>query len=356
MGILSMLFKIGVDSTSFELGLKRARSAGEKFGASFKTAVGGKLAAVLSVSAMSAFVKNVIDAADKISDLSDQLNLTTDQIQRLQIVASESGVSFEKISSALAKFEQARLKATSGDEEAIKTFKNLGLTLDQLNDSQISTLEGAIRAAAIYRESGKSAETTAAMIDIYGLKLKSAGAALADYNTTSNRTIIQKDDIDVLAKANNLLDEQLRLVKALASPVIAEGITATANAIKGVTKPTQSYLDRLQLAARRAYRIQMLARMPDEALARIVQNQIAADRKSQFEGPNPPPIGTAEFEAVKVQPFSLGKTQDSLSRIGGFTGFQSAQDLVIKQAIEQTIQLKQINKNTGKSAQALSED
>lgn len=351
MGILSMLVKLGIDSSQFEMGIKRAQGLGERFGTSFKGAVASKLGAALSVAAIAAFTKNVIESADKIKDLSEQLNLTTDEIQRLEILAGETGVTFDKFGSVLAKFEQVRLKATSGDQDALKTLQALGFTTEQLYDIQLTTIDGAVKAAEAHLKSGKSAETTAAMIEIYGLKLKTAASALADYNTTSKRTLISSNDIDVLAKANTLLDEQLRIVKALASPAIAAGIKATASAIGSVTKPIESFSDKLEKTMRKAFAIQMLKVMPDEALARIVQRTISEERQTAIGGPaNPPPIGTPQFERVKGDKFSLGGSQDPLARIGGFSGFQSGQDIVIRQAIEQTLQLKQIVTNTGKTA------
>jgi len=350
MGILSMLVKLGIDSTQFEMGIKRAQGLGERFGSTFKGAVASKLGAALSVAAIAAFTKNVIESADKIQDLSEQLNLTTDQIQRLQILAGETGVTFDKFGSVLAKFEQIRLKATSGDQDALRTLQSLGFTTEQLYDIQLTTIDGAVKAAEAHKNSGKSAETTAAMIEIYGLKLKTAASALADYNTTSQRTLISSSDIDVLAKANTLLDEQLRIVKALASPVIAAGITATAEALKRGTKPTENFIQRLE-RTNKAVKAINERKLPDEALARIVQQRIATDRQTGFGGPvNPPPIGTPQFERVKGDKFSLGGSQDPLARIGGFSGFQGAQDTVIRQAIEQTLQLKMIVKNTGKTA------
>jgi hypothetical protein len=350
MGILSMLVKLGIDSTQFEMGIKRAQGLGERFGTTFKGAVASKLGAALSVAAIAAFTKNVIESADKIQDLSEQLNLTTDQIQRLQILAGETGVTFDKFGSVLAKFEQVRLKATSGDQDALKTLQSLGFTTEQLYDIQLTTIDGAVKSAEAHKNSGKSAETTAAMIEIYGLKLKTAASALADYNTTSQRTLISSSDIDVLAKANTLLDEQLRIVKAIASPVIAAGITATAEALKRGTKPTENFIQRLE-RTNKAVRSIYESRMPDEALARIVQQRIAADRQTAIGGPaNPPPIGTPQFERVKGDKFSLGGSQDPLARIGGFSGFQGAQDTAIRQAIEQTLQLKMIVKNTDKTS------
>jgi len=350
MGILSMLVKLGIDSTQFEMGIKRAQGLGEKFGTTFKGAVASKLGAALSVAAIAAFTKNVIESADRIQDLSEQLNLSTDEIQRLQILAGETGVTFDKFGSVLAKFEQVRLKATSGDQDALKTLQALGFTTDQLNNTQLTTIDGAVKAAEAHRKSGKSAETTAAMIDIYGLKLKSAASALADYNTTSERTLISRSDIDVLAKANTLLDEQLRIVKALSAPAIAAGITGTASAIDSVTKPLKSFTDKLE-RTNKAVKAIYDSKKPDDVLSRIVQQKMAEDRQAKIANPvNPPPIGTPEFEKVKGDRFSLGGSQDALARIGGFSGFQRAQDNAIRQAIEQTLQLKMIVKNTSKTA------
>ncbi len=345
-----MLVKLGLDSSQFEMGIKRAQGLGEKFGTSFKGAVASKLGAALSVAAIAAFTKNVIESADKIKDLSEQLNLTTDEIQRLEILAGETGVTFDKFGSVLGKFEQVRLKATSGDQDALKTLQALGFTTEQLYDIQLTTIDGAVKAAEAHKNSGKSAETTAAMIEIYGLKLKTAASALADYNTTSKRTLISSSDIDVLAKANTLLDEQFRIIKAIASPVIAAGITATAEALKRGTKPTEGFIQKLE-RTNRAVKAINENKLSDEALVRIVQQRMSEDRQTAFGGPvNPPPIGTPQFERVKGDKFSLGGSQDPLARIGGFSGFQSAQDTAIRQAIEQTLQLKQIVTNTGKTA------
>ena len=54
--------------------------------------------------------------------------------------------------------------------------------------------------------------------------------------------------------------------------------------------------------------------------------------------------------------FALGGSQDPLARIGGFSGFQSSQDSIIKQAIEQTLQLKLIAKSSATTAQVISRD
>ena len=106
-----MLFKIGVDATKFEMDLKRVQSLGEKFGNSFKSAVTSKLGQALTVGAVVGFAKSVMDAADRIKDLSDQLNITTNDVQRLQILSGETGIKFDQFASILEKTAKARIEA-----------------------------------------------------------------------------------------------------------------------------------------------------------------------------------------------------------------------------------------------------
>ena len=352
MGILSLLVKIGVDSSQFETGVKRVEGIGSRFGSNFSNAITSKLGkafgATAVIAGVTAFAKKVTESADEIKDFAEQLNLSTDQVQRLQILAGETGITFDKFGSVLEKFEQVRIKATQGDEDAIKTLKALGFTTKDINDAQIQTIDGAIKAGEAYKASGNSAEASAAMVDLYGLKLKAAGAAIADYKTTGGRLLMEQSDINTLSNANDLLAEQFRIIKNLASPTIAVGVKATADALKSVTKPTEDFLTRFDRTMRKAATLALIRNMPDEALSRIVQQRIAEDKAK-----NKPPLGQLpkqEFELVKMAPFNLGGSQDQLSRIGGFTGFGASQNSVIRNAIEQTLQLKLIVKNTEKTA------
>ena len=349
MGILSLLVKIGVDSSQFETGVKRVEGIGSRFGSNFSSAITSKLGkafgATAVIAGVTAFAKKVTESADEIKDLAEQLNLSTDQVQRLQILAGETGITFDKFGSILNKFEQARIKATQGDEDAIRILKALGFTTKDINDVQLETIDGAIKAGQAYKASGNSAEASAAMVDLYGLKLKAAGAAIADYKTTGGRMLMQQSDIDTLSNANNLLAEQFRIIKNLASPPIAVGVKATADALKSVTKPTEDFLTRFDRTMRKAATLALIRNMPDDALARIVQQRVAEDKLGK-QANNPPPLGKQEFERVAGEKFSFGQSQDPLARIGGFTGFQSSQDTAIRNAIEQTLQLKLIVKNT----------
>tara|TARA_R110000868_G_scaffold176722_1_gene414642 strand:- start:800 stop:1873 length:1074 start_codon:yes stop_codon:yes gene_type:complete len=357
MGILSMLVKLGVDATKFETDLKRVQSLGEKFGTSFKNAVTSKLGQAFAASAIVGFAKSVVTLSDDIGDLADQMNLTTEEVQRLQILAGETGVSFEKFASVLGKVEEARIKAILGDQAAIQTFKDLGLSVAELGNKNLSTLDLSIRLSQAHEKSGRSAQTTAAMTDLYGIKLKATATALSKYQETAGKPIISDETIDTLGKTNDALDEQYRRLKALAAPNIAAGIRATADAIDFLNSKTEAEKE----AARKApaqIGAMMLGNMQGSAAALAIAagNKPAELPPSVASKKNPPPIPETMLASMTGQKFSLGGSQDPLARIGGFTGFQSTQDSIIKQAIEQTLQLKLIAKSSATTAQVISRD
>ena len=185
------------------------------------------------------------------------------------------------------------------------------------------------------------------MIQIYGLKLKNTAAALSEYQKTADRTIIKKEQLDNLDKYNKLFEEQIRLLKALSATPIDLTLQAALGPAMRVYGDLAAFTDKAQKAVKMAE----IKGPSDEALSRQLQQNPSLTGGALGQSKNPPPIGSPEFETVKGPRFSLGGGQDPLARIGGFTGFQSAQDTAIKQAIEQTLQLRQIVKNTGKTAE-----
>ena len=52
MGILSLLVKIGVDSSQFETGVKRVEGIGSRFGSNFSSAITSKLGKAFGATAI----------------------------------------------------------------------------------------------------------------------------------------------------------------------------------------------------------------------------------------------------------------------------------------------------------------
>jgi hypothetical protein len=166
MAIFSLIAKLGLDGSAYESGLKRASSVTDKF----RSTVGSQLGAALSVAAIGGFLKKVIDTVDAIGDLSEQLNISTDDVQRLQVLAGQTGVSFEAMAKSITAVGQERLKAIEEGGKAREYFKTLGFSVAELNDASISNIDLISRMGQAHKDAGSSAQTQAAMIAILGEK------------------------------------------------------------------------------------------------------------------------------------------------------------------------------------------
>ena len=121
--LFRLVAKLGIDSTEFTAGLKKAESGVD--------GMAKKMAAAFSAAAILAFIKSAADLAGEISDLSDELNISTDQVQQLKRAALESGVAFDKFAAALTRVRKAKNEALHGDKTAEKAFSRMGINPNQ---------------------------------------------------------------------------------------------------------------------------------------------------------------------------------------------------------------------------------
>lgn len=115
MSLFRLVAKIGVDTSEFESGLKRAELSLGMLGTS--------LAGVFSLSTAASIIK----ATGDIADLADQLELSTKQIQELQMAAAKSGVEFDKFAAAIGRIRKAQADALGGDSKASDLLNRLGV-------------------------------------------------------------------------------------------------------------------------------------------------------------------------------------------------------------------------------------
>ena len=228
MAIFSLIAKLGLDGSSFEGGLKRATSMTDKF----RSSVGAQLGGALSVAAIGAFASKVIETADAIGDLSEQLNISTDDVQRLQVLAGQTGVSFEAMAKSITAVSQERLKAIEEGGKAREYFQALGLSVAELNDKSLSNIELIERMGQAHQESGKSAQTQAAMIAILGEKAFKAAGAISKIKELGPINLITKEQIDAVGKMADRIDEMKRQLLVSAIPTVGFWADATERAAK----------------------------------------------------------------------------------------------------------------------------
>jgi hypothetical protein len=351
MGILSMLVKLGIDSTQFEMGVKRAQSIGEKFGNSFKNAVTSRLTGALSIAAVTGFAHSVAEAADRVGELAEQLNISTDDVQKFQMAANLYGVKFEAVASAITRINDARTAAISNDGPQRAAFEKLGLSVQNLSDRSLGSEQVLIALGEKLNANRNNAEMMAAAADLLGLKLTKAAMAAGTIKDLGPIDMFNAEDIKNIEKFNDQMDLLIKKtqVQSVSATKASYNIAKLAFDLFNLTNLGQAtaFLSKLRVAPASS----LLA--ADKFLSQSGPLDATKDGKKADDKFVPPEMVSARIQSEK---FSLRGSQDSLTRIGGFTGFQSGQDRMVMQALEQTIQLKLIAKSSEKTAQVISRD
>ena len=358
MGVLSLLVKLGIDSTAFEMGVKRAQSVGEKFGNSFKNAVTSRLAGALSVAAITGFANSVAQAADRVGELAEQLNISTDDVQKFQMAAQLYGVKFDTVAAAIVRVNDARTAAIANDGPQRAAFERLGLSVQQLSDRSLGSEQVLVALGEKLNANRNNAELMAAAADLLGLKLTKAAMAAGTIKDLGPIDMFKAEDIKNIEKFNDQMDilikkTQVQSVAAAKSSYNAVklafdlfNLTQTGKAVAFASKlSTAPAATALDLASGNS---QLMGGGAASEPAKT--GGLTGMKGDRFIPPD------LIMSAIKGEKFAFGGAQDSLARIGGFTGFQTNQDIAIKQAVEQTLQLKQIAKSTAQTAQVVSRE
>lgn len=198
MSLWRMVASLTLDDTDFRAGLKRAESG--------IAGLASKLAAGFSVTALAVFTKQLVDMADTVGDLAEQIGITTDEVQALQRVASHSGVGIEAYASALIKLKKARADALSGDATARKNFAAFGLDASQDPFALLRAIADPQNSAQI-----------AAQFDLIGMKVGKISGSLKDLRTLTVNELISKEAIQGLSKANDTTVDLWNNLKKFAS-------------------------------------------------------------------------------------------------------------------------------------------
>lgn len=107
----------------------------------------GGLAGALSFGAITQGFQAALNVAGELVDTADRLGITTQALQELRFAATQSGVETAQFDTALQKLQTRLGDVRAGNEQAAKSFDQLGLTQDILS-GQIATTDQAFVAVA----------------------------------------------------------------------------------------------------------------------------------------------------------------------------------------------------------------
>lgn len=192
MALLSLVAKLGLDSTGFQQGINKASKQASQFGSSLKTTLAGAFGA----GAMIAFAKGIAETTNRIKDLSEQFGVSTDDVQNIDYAMKQSGLSFEDFAAAMTKMGPARREAALGNEELAATFQKFGVTAEDLQNPLLSNKDILMKVADAMRGTNVTAADQAAIMDLLGPKAAKMANVLAGLDGFQAPSLFSEDDIN----------------------------------------------------------------------------------------------------------------------------------------------------------------
>ena len=294
--MLSQIVKIGADATGFHRVVAGVANVTNKaFAAVGKEITNrflGAFAAGAVIDRITGFVKDTVDYADNLGDLAENLGITTEEVQRLQVASGLAGVKFTKLLGVIDKINAAQAQAADGsDKKAVALFARLGL------DPKTATAMDIMRAAI---------NDQAAGADLLGKRFNNVANVMEKLKTLGPIDIITQEQIDALGRANDQLDEAERKLKVAAATPVAAAYRTAAAGIEFSGKPGAGFAFNQPLIGAAIF-------AASKAFNRYFGSNVQQAAKSTNGPSGPPP-------PIAAPPLSLALQSDALSRIGLFVG------------------------------------
>lgn len=140
MAFFSLLAKLGLDDTSFQIGAKRVESTAAAMAGKVGGAFKAQLAGLFGIGAVTAGFKQAIDYASQLNDQTARLGVGAKFFQEWAYGAKVAGSNMEELAGFLEKLSVSRTKALQGDEGPLKAFRQLGVTVDNLRHLSLEDL------------------------------------------------------------------------------------------------------------------------------------------------------------------------------------------------------------------------
>lgn len=234
--MLSLKGILGLDASGFELGLKRAGSAADKFQSSIKNSISNKLAGFLSAAAIAAGAKKIADYAGEVNDLSQRLGISTDAVQQWEHAAVQAGGTADHVAKFFEALAVARGKALGGDQGALNSFAKLGVQSKDLSSKRLEEIGFQIGNAV---KAGDAQKLIAALKDVGGKGAMQLVAAFKSglAEAFQDAPLIKTEDIirlDALGDQFNTFGKQLMAAFAPVISFIGQAILGVWDDIRSI--------------------------------------------------------------------------------------------------------------------------
>lgn len=357
MALLSLIGRLGLDTSSFEGGLKKAESSALGFAASLKTKVGGALAAAFSVAYLEELVSKIQEHAKDVKDLSEQYSLTTDEVQRLEKATGRLGLRFDSIAGAIGRIQKARAIAMAGGESgegAVETFRQMGVKREDVLNPTVSVVD-------IMRQmGGADASSAKAQFDLLGKSAITVRNVMVELSQLGPVRIMSREDIEAIDKAEKNLKKLAGERNAILAPLVgmhAKGSVKVSEALnKQLVENPLSLVQTGGLRFAYAYLSGILKTQKKEKPDPVIEErekQKKAFEAQMAEQQKQAAIKNATMAAAPKAFGTIGPGNGSMASVGGYFFGSDVNQAVIANTKKTVTHLEKIAANTDKFAAAL---
>lgn len=212
--LLKMMAEMGLNIAPFQKGLQQAKQSAATQGNNIGQAFAGTINRYFGVAALTAFGASMVRRIDEIKDLSEQFNLTTDEVQKFGAAFENSGLQVSDAGAAIDRLNKARREAVESNQDLRDSFAAFGISVEQLNDASIQTKDIFRQIGMALRDGQVGDKERAAMMDLMGKKGARFVEAMKELENVKV-TIIPPEQVEEVDKATRHLRELRRELEAI---------------------------------------------------------------------------------------------------------------------------------------------
>lgn len=373
MSLWSLIFTIGTNNAPLKKGLGDAKRDTDAFGKEIK----GMLARTFAAGAMLSYANAIKATVTRFKDLSEQMGVTTDEVQTADFALKQSGMAFEDLAQGIARLGSAREEAKSGNLELIATFEKFGISQRTLHDPTVRTYDIMMMLSKSVSKMNVDANTQADLMELLGSRAIRLSNVLAELSKVKPPTLISKEEIDKVDRLDKVLSRLLlvfQLLGAKTAGPVAEQFTKTledaSGGIGGLIKSALQAPFRATVGASGAM-LKLLGidkitgrfanlRMPNAfglgAGAGVPGADVgfppAFPRVAEWVGPIKPPDVDVPMISRDRNLNNINRASDSLTSVGNFLGSdpRSGMRMQFQQLMQRVQKIEQNTKRIAENA------
>ena len=227
MAFANLVVEVGLNGSAFERGVTNVIAKAQQMNAAFGKAVTGiaknqisqAFAVAAVVNKMQAGISEAIAFGSSISDLSTQLNVSTDALQLWNYAATQNGATLGDVSAMFTKLAINSQVAVNGNLEMVAAFAKLGVTIDDVKNKKPEDI-----ARQIGKAFEKGANPNALVGSLRAVGGRGADALISAFEKGIGATFDEGLQLNIIINADELakidaLGDRLDVIQMQMRPV-----------------------------------------------------------------------------------------------------------------------------------------